>query len=342
MGSAVMGLHKKGQTLFFANPPVVIGTASVVGPREGAGPLSGWFDIIKPDRLLGQKSWEQAESKMVEEAVELALTKAALKRSQIDFLLAGDLLNQIIASSFAARTINVPFFGLYGACSTMAEALALACALVDGGFASNVCAVSSSHHDTAERQFRFPTEFGAQRPPSAQWTATAAGAAVVARSGKAMFRVTQATIGRVVDYGRKNPFDLGSAMAPAAADTIAAHFKDSARKPEDYDLVVTGDLAMVGQSLAEELLEEKGLDLDGRFVDCGRLLYDDTQDAHAGGSGCGCSASVFAGYLAKNLEQGKFKRILLVATGALHSPCSYQQGESIPCIAHAVVLEGGG
>ncbi len=334
-----MSTKKTGQTIAFASRPSILATASVVGPREGAGPLAGWFDVIKPDRLLGQRSWEMAESKMVEEAVDLALTKAGLSRAELDFMLAGDLLNQIIAAAFAARTIDRPFFGLYGACSTIAEAMTLGSVLVDGGFATNVCAVSSSHHDTAERQYRFPTEFGGQRPPTAQWTATAAGAVVVGTAGAGDIRVTHATVGRVVDHGCKNPYDMGSAMAPAAVDTIAAHFRDTGLRPEDYDLVVTGDLAAVGHPLAAELLEEEGVDLDGRFVDCGQMLYDETQDAHAGGSGCGCSACVFTGYLAKNLAAGKFRRILLVATGALHSPTSYQQGESIPCVAHAVALE---
>lgn len=334
-----MAPKKTGQTMVYASPPSILGTASVVGPREGQGPLAGWFDVVKPDRLLGQKSWEMAEVKMVEEAVDLALTKAGVSRSHLDFLLAGDLLNQIIAASFAARTVDRPYFGLYGACATIAEAMALGAALVDGGFATNVCAVSSSHHDTAERQYRFPTEFGAQRPPTAQWTATAAGAVVIGPPGVGKLCLTHATVGRVVDSGLKNPFDMGSAMAPAAVDTIAAHFRDTGRDPEAYDLVVTGDLAAVGQPLAADLLRKQGLNLDGRFVDSGMMIYDETQDAHAGGSGCGCSASVFAGYLAKNLAAGKFKRILLVATGALHSPTTYQQGESIPCVAHAVVVE---
>jgi stage V sporulation protein AD len=313
-----------------------------VGPREGAGPLSGWFDVIKPDRLLGQKSWERAESLMVEEAVTLALAKAGIDRSELDFFLAGDLLNQIIAAGFAARTIDVPFLGLYGACSTITEALALGAILVDGGYASHVCVSSSSHHDTAERQYRFPTEFGAQRPPTAQWTATAAGAVILGPPGKGRLRITHATIGRVIDPGLRNPFDMGSAMAPAAADTIARHFADTGRGPEAYDLIVTGDLAAVGHPLAAELLEEKGIDVDGRFVDCGEMIYDETQDAHAGGSGCGCSASVFAGYLARNLVEGKFKRILFAGTGALHSPTTCQQGETIPCISHAVVVERSG
>jgi len=283
-----------------------------------------------------------AESKMVEEAVDLALLKAGLERSGLDFLLAGDLLNQIIAASFAARTIDVPFLGLYGACSTIAEAMALGAVLIDGGYATRVCAVSSSHHDTAERQYRFPTEFGAQRPPTAQWTVTAAGAVILGPPGAGKLQITHATIGRVVDQGIRNPFDMGAAMAPAAADTIAAHFKDTGRQPEAYDLVATGDLAAIGHPLAAELLEEQGWDLDGRFIDCGQMIYDETQDAHAGGSGCGCSASVFAGYLARNLAEGKFKRILFVATGALHSPTTCQQGETIPCVAHAVVVERSG
>ncbi|MCL6581507.1 MAG: stage V sporulation protein AD [Firmicutes bacterium] len=336
-----MATRRKGQTLFFAGPPTILATAAVVGPREGAGPLAGWFDVVKPDRLLGQKSWELAESKMAEEAVDAALAKAGLRREEVDVLLAGDLLNQIIASSFVARSLDIPYLGLYGACSTMAEAVALGAVLVDGGYADRVCALSSSHHDTAERQYRYPVEFGSQRPPTAQWTATAAGAAVVGPPGGGRVGITHATLGRVVDWGRKDPFDMGSAMAPAAADTIAAHFRDTGRSPEDYDLVVTGDLAAVGHPLAHDILKERGLDLEGRFVDCGRMLYDETQDAHAGGSGCGCSAAVFCGYLMRNLVEGRFKRVLLVATGALHSPTSMKQGETIPCIAHAIAVEGG-
>jgi stage V sporulation protein AD len=331
------GPGKVGQTMVFAKAPTILGAASVVGPREGAGPLSGWFDVIKSDRLLGQRSWEMAESKMVEEAVDLSLAKAGLKRPDLDFLLAGDLLNQIIASSFAARNIDRPYLGLYGACSTIALAMALGAALVSVGFAKHVGAVSSSHHDTAERQYRFPTEFGSQRPPTAQWTATAAGAVVIGPAGQGDLRLTHATIGRVVDNDQKNPFDMGS----AAAGAIAAHLGDTGRKPDAYDLVVTGDLAAVGQLLAGDLLAEKGIDLGNRFVDCGKMIYDETQDAHAGGSGCGCSASVFAGYLVRNLAAGKLRRVLFVGTGALHSPTSYQQGESIPCVAHAVAVENG-
>jgi len=333
---------KNGQTIGFSNPPAVLGAAAVVGPKEGAGPLAGWFDVVKADRLLGMKSWEQAETKMVEEAVNLALAKAKVRHQDVDFFLGGDLLNQIVATSFAARTLDVPFFGLYGACATVAEALALAAVLVDGGFAVNVALASSSHHDTAERQYRFPAEFGIQRPVTAQWTATAVGAAVVGPHGKGKVQVTHVTVGRVVDYGQKDPMDLGAAMAPAAADTIARHFEDTGRDPEAYDLILSGDLAAVGHPLCAELLERKGLRLDSRFVDCGLMLYDDTQEPVAGASGCGCSASVFAGYLFKNLEQGRFKRVLLVPTGALHSPTSCQQGESIPCVAHAVVLERSG
>jgi stage V sporulation protein AD len=337
-----MTVKKNGQTLVFSNPPAVLATAAVVGPKEGEGPLSGWFDVVKPDRLLGMKSWERAECKMVEEAVTLALGKAKVAHKDLDFYLGGDLLHQIITSSFAARSIDVPFFGLYGACATIAEALCLAAVLVDGGFATYVALASSSHHDTAERQFRFPTEFGVQRPVTAQYTVTAVGAAVVGPPGKGKMQITHATVGRVVDYGQKDPMDLGAAMAPAAADTILAHFQDTGRAPESYDLILTGDLASVGHPLCVELLRRAGLVLDGRFVDCGMMLYDETQETVAGGSGCGCSASVFAGYLARNLEQGKFRRILLVATGALHSTTSAQQGESIPCIAHAIVVERSG
>lgn len=337
-----MTSKKNGQTITFGNPPSILATAAVVGPKEGNGPLSGWFDEVKGDRLLGLKSWEQAESKMLEEAVTLALAKANVKQPDLDFFLSGDLLNQLISSSFAARTVDVPYLGLYGACSTIALGMTLAAVLVDGGFATHAVAAASSHHDTAERQFRFPTEFATQRAVTAQWTVTAAGAVVVGPPGQGKMQITQATVGRVVDYGLKDPMDLGAAMAPAAADTIYAHFQDTGREPEAYDLILTGDLASVGHPLCEELLAEKGLKFENRFTDCGLMIYDHSQEPIAGGSGCGCSASVFAGYLARNLEAGKFKRILLVPTGALHSTTSCQQGECIPCIAHAVVVERSG
>lgn len=326
------------QTVEFGNPPVILATAAVVGPKEGQGPLVDYFDEIKKDSYLGQKTWERAESKLLEEAANLALQKAGVGQGEIDFLLAGDLLNQIISSNFAARSISVPFFGLYGACSTLTEGLALGAMLVDGGFASCLLVATSSHHDAAERQYRYPTELGVQRYPASQWTVTGAGAAVLGRAGEGPV-ITHATVGKVTDMGVKDANDMGTAMAPAAADTIFAHLKETGRKPEDYDLIVTGDLARVGLPICRDLISRAGLDVSAVTDDCGILIYDEKQDVHAGGSGCGCSATVFGGYLMKKLRDGEYRRILLVSTGALHSPTTSQQGESIPGIAHAVAIE---
>lgn len=325
------------QTLVFRSEPALLASAAIVGPKEGQGPLAEFYDVVTEDSLLGEKSWELAEARMLREAAELAVKKADLKLSDIDLFLAGDLLNQIISAGFVARDVNIPFLGLYGACSTMAESLTLAAILVDGGFADRALAAASSHFETAERQYRFPLEFGAQRNPSAQRTATGAGAAVVAAGGKGP-TITHATVGRVVDMGLKDPTDLGGAMAPAAVDTIAQHFRDTGFKPEDYDLIVTGDLAKVGKAVCEELLKRAGLHIADRYNDCGLMLYDHGQDTHAGGSGCACSGVVLCGYLLREMLAGKYRRLLLVGTGALFSPGTYQQNRTIPCIAHAVSI----
>jgi len=329
-------------TLSFANRPVIVATASVAGPDEGRGPLGAEFDEVKKDRLLGLGSWEKAESQFLTEAITMAMGKAKVDQSQVDVLAAGDLLNQIISADYSARGLSIPFLGLYGACSTMAEALIVAAMAVDGGYADYALAATSSHFDTAERQFRYPVEHGTQRPPTTQWTATGAGAALVGSSGNGPV-ITAATIGMVIDYNQKNINDMGGAMAPAAADTIARHLEGTGRRPEDYDLIVTGDLAAVGRPLAADLLREKGYELGDRFDDCGLILYDRRkQDVHAGGSGCACSALVYTGYIHKLLQRGQYRRVLLVGTGALFSPTSSQQGESIPGIAHAVEIEAAG
>lgn len=326
------------QTLAFAHPPVIRGRAAVVGPKEGEGPLASYFDMIKEDKLLGEKSWERAESRLMIEAIETAVKKAYLTADDLDFMLAGDLLNQITASNFTAREISRPLIGLYSACSTFAEGLAIGAALVDAGYARHLVVATSSHHQTAERQYRYPTEFGNQRSLSAQWTVTGAGAVVLSGEGVGPV-ITYATIGKVVDMGSKDTSNMGEAMAPVAADTIWQHFQDTSRSPQDYDLIVTGDLGRIGNPLTAELLSKAGLELGGRFSDCGIMIYHQTQDVHAGGSGAACSAVVFGGYLLSQLESRQIKRILLVATGSLHSPTSYQQGESIPGIAHAVSVE---
>jgi stage V sporulation protein AD len=309
-----------------------------VGPKEGQGPLKDYFDVVLEDDLWGEESWEKSESKFQQEAVKLALSNAKLVESQVDYLFAGDLLNQIISSSYAARQLQIPFFGLYGACSTMTESLSLGAMSVDGGFADNVVCVTSSHFSTAERQYRFPLEHGNQRPPTAQWTVTGSGAAVLSSLGAGPF-ITHITTGKVVDPGIKNANNMGPAMAPAAADTIVQHFKDTGFKPEDYDLIITGDLATVGKDIAEEMIGKEGYDVTNVYSDCGIEIFDaEEQDTHAGGSGCGCSAVVFGGYIYKQLKTGKFNRVLLISTGALLSPTSIQQGESIPGIAHAVTI----
>ncbi|MBX6377592.1 MAG: stage V sporulation protein AD [Clostridia bacterium] len=332
------------QTLSLESRPALVAVASAVGPMEGQGPLGRFFDVVEPDGLLGQASWERAEVKLLEEALDLACRKARLDKSELDVVIGGDLLNQLGAASFAARSHDRAFLGVFGACSTWTEGLALAGALADGGYVRRAGVVCSSHHDAAERQFRFPTEFAHQRPPTSTWTATGAAAAIVAApddapASRSTPRLRYATLGRVVDVGEKNPYDLGSAMAPAAADTILAHLRDTGRRWSDYDLVVTGDLGRVGHPIAADLLSEAGISPDERFQDCGVLLYDPKQDVHAGGSGCACSAVTFAGYLYRGLAEGRWRRVLLVSTGALFSPTTYQQGESIPGIAHAVAVE---
>lgn len=327
------------QTIAFTNPPVIIGAGSIVGPKEGQGPLGKEFDTVLPDTLDGEQTWEKAERKMLKASCQMAVQKARLTPQDIDFMMAGDLLNQLISANFTARDMGIPFLGLYGACSTMFEGLAVGSMLVDGGYANHVLTAASSHYDTAERQYRFPTEMGIQRPLTAQWTVTGAGAAVLAAAGKGP-AVTHITVGKVIDLGISDVNDMGSAMAPAAADTIIQHFKDTGRQPSDYDLIFTGDLASFGRALTEQLVKQAGFDISKNYTDCGVLVFDPAQDTHAGGSGCGCSAVVLTGYLLKQLTTGKYKRILGVGTGALLSPTSSMQGETIPGIAHAVVIDG--
>ncbi|MGB9813838.1 MAG: stage V sporulation protein AD [Thermovenabulum sp.] len=326
------------QTIMLENAPSIIGVSSIVGPKEGQGPLKDYFDLIINDMYYQEKSWEKAERKMMKEAVEMAIKNSKIPYNAIEYFIAGDLLNQIISAGYTARDLGLPFLGIYGACSTMAEGLALGAMIVDGGFADNVVIATSSHFCTAERQYRFPLEFGTQRPPTSQTTVTGAGAAVIS-SKVDNPRITYITVGKVIDMGEKNPNDMGTAMAPAAVDTIVKHFEDTKRSQDYYDLVVTGDLASIGKDIAEDLLKEKGLNLSNRYSDCGLMIFSPYQDVHAGGSGCGCAAVVFCGYIYKEMKKGRFNKVLLVTTGALMSTTSTQQGESIPCIAHAVSIE---
>jgi len=327
------------QTIKFSSPPTMLSTAAVVGPKEGEGPLAQYFDLIQKDDYFGQDSWEKAESKFVEEAVKRAISKSGVSITAIDYMLAGDLLNQIISSSFAARNLQIPFLGLYGACSTMAESLSIGAMIIEGGYADHVICATSSHFSSAERQYRFPLEQGVQRPLYAQWTVTGSGAAVLSSTGNGPY-ITHVTTGKVIDFGIKDANNMGAAMAPAAVDTLTAHFKETGRSPGYYDLIVTGDLATIGKEIALELLKKEGLDLHNNYNDCGCMIFDNQkQDTHSGGSGCGCSASVLNGYLYQQLKHGELNRLLFVATGALLSPTSAWQGESIPCIAHAVAIE---
>ncbi|MDS0526924.1 stage V sporulation protein AD [Clostridium sp. SHJSY1] len=330
---------KGHQTWIFDSKPVIISSAAVGGPFEAKGALSEDFDFLHEDVWLGQDSVEKAEQKLLEQAAERAVTKANMKKEDVNFFISGDLMNQIISSTFTARTLGIPYLGVFGACSSSMESLALASLLIDSKAAKYVLAGASSHNMTSEKQFRYPTEYGAQKPPTAQWTVTGAGAGLIAQEGIGP-RVNCATIGRVVDMGLTDPYNMGAAMAPAAVDTIEAHFRDLNIDPSYYDLIATGDLGKVGHKIATELLNKHGLKIPSDiFTDCGLLIYKDDQPVIAGGSGCGCSATVTYGHFLKRMKKGELKRILVIATGALMSPLSYQQKESIPCIAHAVSIE---
>ncbi|MCY6353900.1 stage V sporulation protein AD [Clostridium sp. ZS2-4] len=330
------------QTIKLDSKPKIIATTSIVGPKEGDGPLKEYFDIVLQDDLDGKDSFEKAESSIMYKAIEETIKKAKLTEQDINYLVAGDLLNQLSASNFAARDMDIPFLGLYGACSTMAESLSIASILIDGGYANYAIAATSSHFSSAERQFRVPLEMGSQRTPTSQWTVTGSGAMLLAKEGNFPY-TTYVTIGKIKDYGKTDTNDMGSAMAPAAVDTIKQHLKDTGRTPNDYDLIATGDLGSFGKKITEELLKEYGYDIANKYIDCGDEIFDHKrQKTNCGGSGCGCSAVVGCGYIYKNILCGKLKKILLVSTGALMSPTTSLQGESIPGIAHAVSIEFGG
>jgi len=322
-------------------PPVIVGAAAVAGPVEAQGPLGHEFDQTYPDLTIGQTSFEKAERQMMIDACNLALKRAGIeeKPPAVDYFLAGDLLNQLITASFSGLEVGVPMYGLYGACSTFSEALAIGAKLIDGGFADRVLCAVSSHNGAAERQYRYPTEYGSQKKPYAQHTVTGAGAVVLAAGGEGP-RITYCTTGKVVDFGIADPFNQGAAMAPAAVDTIEAHLKDTGRSVDYYDLIVTGDLASFGYKMAVRLAAERNLTLGQNYRDCGVMVYDlSRQNVNAGGSGCASSAIVTCGHLLKEMARGRLRRLLVVSTGSLFSPTSFQQGESIPTIAHAVALE---
>lgn len=330
------------RTLQFDNRPFLLAHASAVGKKEGDGPLGAQFDFVTEDDRMGQKSWELAESELQKTAIETALKKGGLQKSDLDMILAGDLLNQCIGSFLASMQSDVPYLGQYGACSTMAQGLALGSCLIEGGAARRLVASASSHFCSAERQYRFPLAYGGQRTPTAQWTATAAGAVVLGEQGSGHIRITHALFGKMVEMGVKDANNMGAAMAPAAYDTLSTLLADLGAQPNDFDCIVTGDLGHVGADLLLTLLREDKIDLSPVYSDCGSLLFGDEQDAHAGGSGCGCSAAVLCGPLLRDMQAGKLKRLVFAGTGAMMSPISVQQGQPIAGICHAVVIERSG
>lgn len=337
-----MAIHKRGrQSFVLPQLPVIDCWASVVGKKEGEGPLADTFDVISPDTRFGQQTWEQAEKYMQQLALNTLVQKAGLKNREVDLVVSGDLLNQCIGSSFSLNRTGLPHLGLYGACSTMAESLLVASMAVGGGFADRVVAMTSSHFASSERQYRFPLGYGGQRTPTAQWTVTGAGAALVRTSGTGP-RIESCTIGTVTELGIKDAANMGPAMAPAALATIRAHMEDLGSDPGDFDLIVTGDLGQLGKDVLLELAGRAGLSLGGKLTDCGTLIFDSvSQDVHSGGSGCGCSAVTLCGHLLSRLKAGELKRILFCGTGALLSPTSTQQGLPIPGVCHAVAIRSG-
>ncbi|TMW73656.1 stage V sporulation protein AD [Alteribacter natronophilus] len=330
------------RTWTFQNRPVILSAGTAVGPFEGEGLLADDYDVIHEDLWCSQDSYEKAQKKLFEDAANQALDKVSKKPEDVQFIFAGDLSNQITSSSFACRTLCIPYFGLFGACSTSMEGLALAAFITNCRGADLIMTGAVSHNCVVEKTFRYPTEYGAQKPPSSQWTVTGAGMALLAQKGDGPV-VTSATIGKVIDMGLSDPYNMGAAMAPAAVDTITAHLNERGVEPDFYDLIITGDLGKIGRNIALDLFREQGTEIDPeKFKDCGLLIYNDDQPVFAGASGAGCSATVLYGHLLRRINNGELNRILVVATGALLSPLTYQQKESIPCIAHAVAIESGG
>lgn len=326
-----------GHTLIFRNAPRIIATGTIAGPKECAGIVGEFVDRQLSDDMFGEDTFEKAECKMLSTAIDTAIENAGLKKSDIDVLFSGDLLNQIISASFAARDFDIPFLGVYSACSTMSESMLLAAAMVNAGYAKRAVAATGSHFASAERQYRYPLEQGTTRPPQSQWTVTGAGGCVIADKGEGI-SIVGGTIGKVVDFGVTDVNNMGAAMAPACADTLMRHFRDTGTSPDDYDMIVSGDLGALGSRILKDLTWEKGYDISRNHVDCGEIVYKVIEDEFQGGSGAGCSAVVFNSYIMAKLISGQFTRVLFAATGALLSTVSSGQGESIPCISHAVEL----
>lgn len=329
------------QTIFFKNQPRIVATGTIAGPKECAGIVGKYVDKALTDDTFGESTYEKAECKMLSYAISRAIENAGEKEESVDMLISGDLLNQIISASFAARDFDFSFLGVYGACSTLAEAYGLAATFIDGGYAKKIVAATGSHFSSAERQYRYPLELGNTRPPQAQWTVTGAGGAFItsAEGANSTVAITSATFGKVVDFGITDVNNMGAAMAPAAADTILTHLRDTGREESYYDLIITGDLGALGSRIVKDLTWEKGVDMQKNHVDCGEIVYKVIEDEFQGGSGAGCSAVVFNSYIMDKLRKKELRRVLLVATGALLSTVSSGQGESIPCIAHAVAIE---
>lgn len=326
------------RTIYFKNKPTIIATSSVGGPKESSGSIGKFFETKLNDDMFGEKSFEKAETKILFTAISGAIKNSKKKENEIDAIIAGDLLNQIIASTFTARNFKCGYLGVYNACATFTEALLIGSTMIDGGYLNNVVCATSSHFSSAERQYRYPLELGSTRPPQSQWTVTGAGACVLSTSGVGP-KITGATIGRVVDYGVTDTNNMGAAMAAPAADTLFAHFSETSLTPSDYDLIITGDLGTLGSRIFKDLIWEKGFDVEKQHVDCGELIYNICESDYQGGSGAGCSSLVFSSYIYDRIKNKKFNKIILMATGALLSSVSSQQGESIPGIAHAVVVE---
>lgn len=348
------------QSIQFENPPIISGAASVVGKKEGQGPYGKFFDLIEEDPKVGAQTWEEAEGKLQEQAAMLAIRHAGLTKKDIRYMVAGDLLGQLMASSFGLISLDIPLFGVYGACSTMGESLGIAAMIVDGGFAEHAIAITSSHFASAEKQFRFPLGYGNQRPKAATWTVSGSGAIVLTKSvrkeeiqqkdeldqiskrakeEKGKVKVKGITTGKIVDFGVKDSMNMGACMAPAAGEVIAQNFIDFGHQPEYYDKIITGDLGKVGKDILIDYVQAKGYDIRKQYMDCGIEIYGEDQNTQAGGSGCGCSAVMLTGYILKQLEKGEWKRVLFVPTGALLSQVSFNEGNSVPGIAHGVVLE---
>ena len=326
------------ETIFFKNKPKIIATSSIAGPKESEGSINKYFETKLEDDMFNEDTYEKAESKMLFTVIKNCIKNSKLKENEIGSIISGDLLNQIISSTFAVRNFNIPFLGVYNACATFSESLLLAATLVDGEYMNNVVCATSSHFSTAERQYRYPLELGSTRPPLSQWTITGGGASMVSSIGNGP-SITSATIGKIVDFGVIDTNNMGAAMAPAASDSIINHLKNTNTVPEDYELIVTGDLGTLGSRIFKDLIWEKGFDVEKQHVDCGELVYNICEQEYQGGSGAGCSSLVFNSYLYKKLIQKKYRKILLATTGALLSTVSSQQGESIPGICHVVELE---